>query len=328
MERCAHAAWTALWLLLMTAAGPVLAQRVPAVPAAPIAAKAYGVLEKHCARCHQQGRLQRPAPAGKFGNVLQLEQLVRDGRLVTAGNADASRLWTHMMRKLMPYDVYQEMSGGAEPDAEEILAVRDWIEHTPPPRGRRGLGFSNAKVRARARGGTGDDPVLSIAANKTTYARGDELRLQVASSADCRLTLVSVDVRGRGTVIFPNELASSNALAAGETLSIPAADAGYLLRVKEPGNERIVALCNLGPGAADGISHDFERQRFTDLGDYRAFLAKAIAGDTAERATVKPAPVSARRKRRVRRHRPAPPAPEPFAAPQKVLRTGVVFEVR
>jgi hypothetical protein len=331
MTRWARVAmrWWAPWLMLMATAGAsaIAQQREPAPPANPTAAKAFGVLEKHCARCHQQGRLERPQPAGKFGNVLHLGELAQAGRLVMPGNADASRLWTHMMRKLMPYDVYQEHNGGTGPDAEEILAVRDWIEREIPPHVRRGLGFARAKARKRDATERGE-PVLAIAANKNTYRRGDVLTLRVSSTADCHLTLVSVDVRGRGTVIFPNELANGNALAANQELIVPAPDAGYLFRVKEPGMERVVALCNLGTGAVDGIRHDFERQRFTDLGDYRTFLAKAIAEPAVEpdRTAAKPAPVSSRRKRRVQQT--APPPPEPLAAPQKVLRTGVVFEVR
>lgn len=298
-------------------------ERIFAPPADQVAAKAFTVLERHCARCHQQGRLERATPAAKFANVLQLGDLVREGRLVTAGNADASRLWTHMMRKLMPYDVYQERNGTVGPNAEEILAVRDWIEHALRPRARRG--FNSAKAKSTTSGAASSEPVLSVAANQASFARGDVLTLRARSTVDCRVTLVSVDVRGRGTVLFPNELANNNALAADQELVVPAPDAGYLFRVNEAGKERVVALCNMGPGAADGIRHDFDRLRFTSLGDYRAFLAKAIASEAGETG-VSPKPAPARRKRV--RQRPEPPPPEPFAAPQQVLRTGIVIEVR
>ena len=39
----------------------------------------------------------------------------------------------------------------------------------------------------------------------------------------------------------------------------------------------------------DGIRHDFERQRFTELGDYRTFLARALGPQAEPRP---PAPVS------------------------------------
>ena len=331
MTRWARVAmrWWAPWLMLMATAGgsAIAQQREPAPPANPTAAKAFGVLEKHCARCHQQGRLERPQPAGKFGNVLHLGELAQEGRLVMPGNADASRLWTHMMRKLMPYDVYQEHNGGTGPDAEEILAVRDWIEREIPPHVRRGLGFARAKARKREATERGE-PVLAIAANKNTYRRGDVLTLRVSSTADCHLTLVNVDVRGRGTVIFPNELANGNALAANQELIVPAPDAGYLLRVKETGLERVVALCDWGTGAVDGIRHDFERQRFTDLGDYRTFLAKAIAEPAVEpdRTAAKPAPVSSRAQ--APRATDGSPSARAFCCAAEGTGTGVVFEVR
>ena len=312
----------ALWLLLAGgAAGAAIAQqRGPAVPAAPIAAKAFTVLETHCARCHQQGRLERAKPAANFGNVLQLDQLVWQDRLVHGGNPDGSRLWTHMMRRLMPYDVYQENDGRPGPDAEDILAVRDWIEAEQPPAARRGARLAKARARD-LRTGQKAEPTLFLAAEKSVHARGDVVTLHISSTAECRLILVGIDVRGRGTVLFPNELETSNVLAPNRELVVPAPDAAYLLRVKEPGRERVVALCALGAGVPDGIRHDFERQRFTDLGDYRTFLAKAIAGEA-----IKPAPAATPRRGRAR-GMPAP-QPEPAAAPHTVLRAGVVFDVR
>jgi len=324
MARCARAGlrWGALWLLLSSgAAGAALAQqRGPVPPAEPVAAKAFAILERHCARCHQQGRLERGKPAGNFGNVLQLEQLVWQDRLVHGGNPDGSRLWTHMMRRLMPHDVYQEPSGRSGPEPEEILAVRDWIEAEQPPAVRRGARL--AKTRGRdLRSGQKAEPALFLAVDKSVHARGDVVTLRISSTAECRLMLVGIDVRGRGTVLFPNELETSNVLAPNQELVVPAPDAAYLLRVKEPGRERVVALCALGAGVPDGIRHDFERQRFTDLGDYRAFLAKAIAGEA-----IKSPPAATARRGRAR-GTPAP-QPEPAAAPHTVLRTGVTFEVR
>ena len=98
-----------------------------APPSEPVAAKAYGVLETHCARCHQGERLKRPAPAGAFGNILRLDEIAADPVLVRPGNPDASRLYTHMLRRLMPFDVHQEQSGGEEPSAEDMQAIRAWI---------------------------------------------------------------------------------------------------------------------------------------------------------------------------------------------------------
>lgn len=304
----------------------VAEQPVP-VPADPVAAKAFAVLERHCARCHQDGHLTRPAAAANFRNILRLDQLVLDPRYVRPGNPDGSRVWTHMMRRLMPYDVFQQHDGGAEPSAEDILAVRDWIEQplSLPARAYAGKRRNRSNATRDVRR-TGDDELV-LRTDKDAYARGDPLTLSVRSRSDCQVTLVSIDARGRGTVLFPNDFEPAYRLAAGEEIKVPRADAGYVLRLNEPGRERVVALCNMATsGAVDGIRHDFERQRFTELGDYRAFLARAIAPE-AEPRTQHVTETVRRGRRRIVRTRPVPP-PEPRADPAQVLRTGIVVEVR
>ncbi|RME99747.1 MAG: hypothetical protein D6773_12475, partial [Alphaproteobacteria bacterium] len=98
-------------------------------PSDPVARKAFNVLEKHCARCHQAGRLvNRTKPDKDFGNVLKLDEIARNTSLVLPGNPDASPLFTQIVNRQMPYDVYRQNSGGAEPTAEELDALRNWIE--------------------------------------------------------------------------------------------------------------------------------------------------------------------------------------------------------
>lgn len=304
-------------------------QPIP-VPSDPVAAKAFAVFERHCARCHQDGRLTRPTAAANFRNILRLDQLGLDPRYVRPGNPDGSRVWTHMMRRLMPYDVFQQHDGGAEPSAEDILAVRDWIEKPEPPPRRAYAGKRRKRSTATRdlRRIAGDE--LMLQTDKDAYARGDPLTLRVRSRSDCQLTLVSIDARGRGTVLFPNDFEPAYRLVAGEEVKVPRTDAGYLLRLNEPGRERVVALCNKATsGAVDGIRHDFERQRFTDLGDYRAFLARALATPAVAPPQVqKPVETVRRGRRRVVRSRPSVPVPEPRADPAKILRTGIIVEVR
>lgn len=297
------------------------------IPSDPLAAKAFAVLEKHCARCHQDGRLTRATAAANFRNVLRLDQLVRDPRYVRPGNPDGSRLWAHMMRRLMPYDVFQQHSGGEAPTPEEILAVRDWIEKRESRPARAYAGKRRKRSNATRNLRSASDEELMLRTDKEDYRRGDILTLSVRSRSDCGLTLISIDAKGRGTVLFPNDFEPAHRLAAGEEVKVPRADAGYRLRLKETGTERIVALCNTATaGAVDGIRHDFERQRFTELGDYRAFLARALAPEAEPRPQHVTQTVR-RGRRRIVRTRPVPP-PEPRADPAKVLRTGVVVEVR
>ena len=44
------------------------------------------------------------------------------------------------------------------------------------------------------------------------------------------------------------------------------------LRLDKPGRHGVVAICNATAKRPQGIGHDFERQRFTVLGDWRTFL--------------------------------------------------------
>lgn len=105
--------------------GPSVAIRQPKknVPRA-----AFRALDKHCARCHQQGRLERNRPAKGFGNILQLDEIARDPHLILPGNPDGSRLFSRIVKQEMPYDVYTEFSGGEEPSKEYVQAIYDWIE--------------------------------------------------------------------------------------------------------------------------------------------------------------------------------------------------------
>ncbi len=122
-------------------------------------------------------------------------------------------------------------------------------------------------------------PQLVIVSDKATYRSGDTLSLIVTPSMDCHLTLISVDQKGRGTVIYPSDFERSSLLLAGREVRIPAQGAPYTFRLKDTGRESVVALCSTAGIAIDGIRHDFERQRFTDLGDYAVFLAQALASD-------------------------------------------------
>ena len=179
---------------------------------------------------------------------------------------------------------------------------------------------------------TGDaDMTVELLSEKPFYRPGDALNLTVKTSADCYLTLVSIDQRGRGTVIFPSDFEQNNFLSAGRTLRLPGESAPYIFRVRERGQEQVTAICSPSGGAVDGIKHDFERQRFTDLGDYATFLMQASASESlersAQRATAQPAvDAKARAKRGAREPVAAAASVRPKS--ETVTRTGITIEVR
>ena len=107
--------------------GPAWAQDVKA-PTDPIAKAAYEVLDKHCARCHQIGKLSaRERPSKNFGNVLQLDEMADNPALVRPGNAFASVLFKQIIDKEMPYDVIYEGASGPLMTEADIKVLETWI---------------------------------------------------------------------------------------------------------------------------------------------------------------------------------------------------------
>ena len=91
---------------------------------------ALATLDKHCARCHQAGRLvNRQKPAKALGNILQLDRIATNPALVQPGNPEGSRIVQQIVNKDMPYDVYEEADfNQPTPTDDEIKTLRSWIE--------------------------------------------------------------------------------------------------------------------------------------------------------------------------------------------------------
>ena len=117
---------------------------------------------------------------------------------------------------------------------------------------------------------------LMLYPDRPQYKVGDAIEITVRSNVDCILTIISIDTAGFGTVIFPNDLTTNNRIAAHLDVTLPAEGSRYRFRFKEKGRERIVALCTRMEGLVEGIRHDFERQRFQELGPYAAFLDASL----------------------------------------------------
>jgi hypothetical protein len=158
---------------------------------------------------------------------------------------------------------------------------------------------------------------LNIHADRTRYAAGDQVLFTIRSNVECHLTVISIDASGHGTVIFPNDFATRDLLNANSDLVLPAPGARYRFRVKEKGRERVVALCARTPGTVEGIEHDFERQRFQELGPYTAHLDAALKSALKRHATAAERASSSRGK---------PPSPQHVPLHQ-IWRTGIMLEV-
>ncbi len=122
-------------------------------------------------------------------------------------------------------------------------------------------------------------PDLILKAERPVYQNGDLLVLSVRANFTCALTVLTLDGKGRATVLYPNEFEGSVALEPNREIRIPGDKAPYQLRLRDKGSETLIGICAAGGKAVDGIHHDFEKQRFTELGDYRAFLSRAWGTD-------------------------------------------------
>lgn len=99
-----------------------------APPADPVAKAAFDVLDKHCARCHQNGKLvDRERPAKNFGNVLKLDEIAANPHYVLPGNPLGSKLFRQIVDKEMPYDIYYEGASHAPPSEADLKALEGWI---------------------------------------------------------------------------------------------------------------------------------------------------------------------------------------------------------
>src|SRR5262249_1929718 len=122
-----------------------------------------------------------------------------------------------------------------------------------------------------ASNGTAAPLRLALWTDKPAYVPGEPVTVTAPASSDCYLTLISVDPDGKATVLFPNELEQSNLLKAGAEVSVPGANAGYQFRFGQQGRETVVGLCTVTRKIGPGIKPDYERQRFSSLGSWRAF---------------------------------------------------------
>jgi Domain of unknown function (DUF4384) len=156
----------------------------------------------------------------------------------------------------------------------------DWIQSLPE--------FPQAGAQSKRGPRTIEAPAAAKAIDvalwteKNVFAVGDLIELSVSVSVGCHLTLIAVDGEGRALVIFPNELEPDNRIPAGVTLSIPGHEAGYQFRLDRQDAERFVAVCQHTRSAPKGIKFDFEKQRFTALGDWQTFLKTSAKNESTK----------------------------------------------
>lgn len=117
---------------LMALSNPALADFELPGDASSEERSAYEVLDKYCARCHQEGRLEGlDSPKAKFGNILELRAIAENPRLIVKGKPENSRLLGTIGTfafglEPMPYDCKYDDNSCFPSDAEK-QAISDWI---------------------------------------------------------------------------------------------------------------------------------------------------------------------------------------------------------
>jgi hypothetical protein len=227
-----------------------------------------------------------------------------------------------LARRLMQGLVPREEVESASADLIAAPGIRPARPGEPKERANPGQAFPSHEAAASDEAPSVDaGPGIILYSDKARYSPGEALQLTVRVTADCHLTLVSVDQRGRGTVIYPSDFETNSLITAGQVLRLPARGAPYAFRLREKGTEQIVALCNEASSLIDAITHDFERQRFTDLGNYPDYVLKHATGLGAD------APATGRPDRRSRGRRRKPEPTGQPARPDQINRTAITIVI-
>jgi hypothetical protein len=131
---------------------------------------------------------------------------------------------------------------------------------------------------------------LSVWSDRATYKAGDLMTVYAQPSAPCNLTLISVNGAGKATVLYPNEFEPDNLVAAEAIVSVPTEKSQYQFRFKDKGTETVIGTCQTVARYPAGIEPDYERQRFTVLGNYENFVRTTYTLEPVTVRTEKPKP--------------------------------------
>jgi hypothetical protein len=124
--------------------------------------------------------------------------------------------------------------------------------------------------------------------DKLAYRKGDLVQINVTVDRACYLTVINVDRDGKAIVLFPNDSEPENLVAPGVAVKVPGVNAGYQLRFDRAGRETLVAQCQRSGPRMAGLARDYEKQRFTILGDWRAFLRTSAEREQAYQRSIRP----------------------------------------
>ncbi|WP_249123669.1 MULTISPECIES: DUF4384 domain-containing protein [unclassified Bradyrhizobium] len=207
---------------------------VPVAPADAVAKAAFDMLDRNCARCHQQGRLvDRDRPAKNFGNILRLDQIAANPSYVLPGNPLGSKLFRQIADKEMPYDVnYEGATRFGSVSESDLKALEAWIT---------ALGSRTAascEGRKRITTAMMTEAMAADLARQPAARRATTRYLTLTHLANICTDAAAMKVYRQGAVKLLNSLSRASSVVALETIDSDAT----ILRVN---------LADLGWDAAD-----------------------------------------------------------------------------
>lgn len=125
---------------------------------------------------------------------------------------------------------------------------------------------------------------LSLTSDKSSYKQNDKPVFAVVAKEDCNLTLINVDDKGAGTVLFPNKFQADNRIKAGKEFRFGDASTPFAYRMADVGIETVIAECNATRDATRGFEATGKDGGLTDLGDYSQRLTRSIVETGKQKA--------------------------------------------
>lgn len=125
---------------------------------------------------------------------------------------------------------------------------------------------------------------LSLTSDRSTYKQNDRPVFAVVAKEDCNLTLINVDDKGQGTVLFPNKFQAENKIKAGKEFRFGDSSTPFTFRMADVGTETVIAECNASKPATRGFEATGRDGGFTNLGDYSQRLTRSIVETGKQKA--------------------------------------------
>jgi hypothetical protein len=176
-----------------------------------------------------------------------------------------------------------------KPGTQQAIGMRNLLIRVTDKAGSIGSAIASVASAASMPVAAGAGPAgygLTVRSDRPAYRVGEAVQLSVATTRDCRLTLISVGASGNAVQLFPNTAQRDNLVRAGQTLMVPPPQSAIQIVARAPsGVEGIMAVCREPASPAPTLA-DASQGGFSALGTLQTFgrdlVANAAGQDPAK----------------------------------------------